>query len=248
VEPKDQHNSGEDRYFVTTRWSIIVASRSNRSEIEKARDALAQLCRIYWRPVHDFIRRKGYGPQDAEDLAQDFFMKIVTSDFLLHADQERGKFRALLLTSLQNFLLDARDGARALKRGGGQQLSRTDNDIPAEAEPGWSPERLFDVSWAGTLSERALDQLKEECVRAGRERVFVELSPFLSLNVDDWNYEKATEVLGMPGATVRTLVKRLRERYRSLLRAEVAETVDTPGEVEEELRYLYDLLIAGSSR
>jgi RNA polymerase sigma-70 factor (ECF subfamily) len=148
---------------------------------------------------------------------------------------------------LQHFLNDAHDSAKTAKRSANlvPMDAIQNEDFQIENTDNWSAENRFDAGWAVTVSQRALDHLREECVRAGREKVFTVLSPFLAIDIDDWNYQKAAEVLGVPGSSTRTLVNRLRERYRSLLRAEVAETVCEPAAIEDELRYLHRLLVGG---
>ena len=155
-------NSGR---FNTTRWSLILSSLGGQGEEEKAREALAQLCRIYWRPIFAFICRQGRSAEDAQDLTQEFFLMILKSNLLQRADAERGRFRSLLLKSLQNFLIDAHTKAQAKKRGGEVQFVSWDEwmaeapsrlTLPAAALENWPPERIFDVRWAATVAEQAL--------------------------------------------------------------------------------------------
>src|SRR5215470_799110 len=165
--------------FITTRWSVVLSCADSKIESIAARDALAELCRIYWRPIFAFICRRGYSTQDAEDLTQDFFVIMMEGDWLQNADPSRGRFRSLLLKSLKNFLNDAADKIRARKRGGDVSFISWDPwmiELPSQ----WSistkslnslpAERLFDVRWAATVVERALGRLREECERQGRGR------------------------------------------------------------------------------
>jgi len=252
-----QRNQGTSRpgAFVTTRWSLILSGASSKSGEKDNRAALAELCRIYWRPIFAFVSRSGYSAEDAEDLTQDFFVMILKSDWLQIADPSRGRFRSLLLKSLKNFLNDAADKTYACKRGGRvrfvswddwiaeapSQLSistQTLNSLPAE--------RLFDVQWAATVVERALRRLREECECKGRLRVFDVLSAYLIADRDDVSNASLAATLGVPQDTVKKLLYRMRQRYRWLLRNEVAQTVENPADTEDELRHLCGALAASS--
>lgn len=246
--------AGNTGRFNTTRWSLILSSLDGESGEAMAREALAQLCRIYWRPIFAFVSRKGYSVPDAQDLTQDFFVMVLKGDLLRRADRERGRFRSLLLKSLQNFLIDAHSKAHARKRGGDLQFVSWDDwmaeapsrlTIPATALESWPAERIFDVRWAATVAERALRRLEEECESRGRRRVFDVLSGSLTAERDDVSYEALARELGVGTTEIKSLLHRLRQRYRQLLREEVAETVAQPAEVDEELRYLVAALAAG---
>jgi RNA polymerase sigma factor (sigma-70 family) len=243
--------------FLTTRWSLILSGANSKSAEKDTRAALAELCRLYWRPIFAFVSRSGYSAEDAEDLTQDFFVMILKSDWLQNADPSRGRFRSLLLKSLKNFLHDAADKTYAHKRGGKvrfvswddwiaeapSQLSistQTLNSLPAE--------RLFDVQWAATVVERALRRLREECECKGRLRVFDVLSPYLIAERDDVSGASLAATLGVPQGTVKKLLYRMRQRYRWLLRDEVAQTVENPADIEDELRHLCGALAASSEQ
>jgi RNA polymerase sigma-70 factor (ECF subfamily) len=217
------------------------------NEGETAREALAQLCQTYWRPVFAFICRRGYSVPDAQDLTQDFFITVLKGRLLQRADPERGRFRSLLLKALQDFLLNVGDKQRAAKRGGDAQFVSWDEwmaeapshlAISMEQASTWPPERIFDVRWAATAAEHALRQLREECENRGRRRVFDVLSDCLAAERQDVSYQKLSKMLDVPDAAVKRLVHELRVRYRDLLRAEVAHTVEKPEDIDEELRYL----------
>ncbi len=179
---------------------------------------------------------------------------MVLKGRILHrADRDRGRFRSLVLKALQDFLRDAAAKRHALKRGGDVQFVSWDDwmaeapsqfSIPAQESENWSPERIFDVRWAATVVERALRQLGDECEKLGRRRVFDVLSSYLAAEREDVSYAKFSKTLGVPEGAVKRLVHKLRERYRSLLRAEVAQTVDKPEEIDDELRYLCSALAA----
>src|SRR5881394_751564 len=180
--------------FTTTRWSLVLAGASSEGYERKSAEALAELCRTYRRPIFSYICRRGYSNEDAQDVTQDFFLMILETNWLRQADQGRGRFRSLLLKSLQNFLHNAADKNRTLKRGGGAQFVSWDAwmaeapsqlSIPARALDALAPERLFDLRWAATVVERALRRLREECEGKGRRRVFDILSAHLTVERDD---------------------------------------------------------------
>jgi RNA polymerase sigma factor (sigma-70 family) len=242
--------------FVTTRWSLILSGADSRSGDREIREALAELCRIYWRPIFFFITRRGYSPEDAEDLTQDFFVRILRGDWLQKADPIRGRFRSLLLKSLQNFLNDAVDRRKSRKRGGHISFIPWDSWIaegpshfsfPGEALTSWPAERVFDASWAATTVQRALRALSEECERKGRRKVFEVLSPYLSAERDDLSYATLATKLRVSQSFVKKLLYRMRQRFRMLLREEVRQTVADPAEVNEELRHLCASLAASSA-
>jgi len=250
-------NEGASRpgVFATTRWSLILSGGDSKGAEKETHAALAELCRIYWRPIFAFISRRGYSAEDAEDLTQDFFVMILEGDWLQHADPSRGRFRSLLLKSLQNFLNDAADRTYARKRGGDVSFVSWDAwmaeapsqlSISTETLNSWPAERLFDVRWAATVVERALRRLREECERKGRLRVFDVLSAYLTAERDDVSCVNLAKTLGVAQATVKKLLYHMRQRYRWLLRDEVAHTVENPADIEDELRYLCSALAAGS--
>jgi RNA polymerase sigma factor (sigma-70 family) len=243
--------------FVTTRWSLILCRAGSGSRDQGTHEALAELCRIYWRPIFFFITRRGYSPEDAEDLTQDFFVRILRGDWLQKADPARGRFRSLLLKSLQNFLNDAVDRRKSRKRGGDISFISWDSwiaeaspqfDFPGEALTSWPAERLFDAAWAATMVQRALRRLREECERKGRGRVFEALGPYLSAERDDLSYVTLAAKLQVPENLIKKLLYRMRQRYRILLREEVCQTVEDPAEVDDELRHLCGSLAASSAR
>ena len=256
VNGKNGHEgAGVAREFVTTRWSLILSAANLGSEEQKARDALAELCRVYWRPIFLFVRTRGYSIEDAQDLTQDFFVAILKNDWLQHADRNRGRFRSLLLRSLQNFLMNAAEKAHAYKRGGAVEFISWD-DWMAEAPPDLSlpaatleslpPERLFDLTWAATVVEHALQRLREECESKGKLWLFQTLSPLLTEERDEVSYAELSAKLGIAETTVKKQLHNMRQRYRSLLRAEVSQTVEDPGDVDDEIRYLCASLASGT--
>jgi DNA-directed RNA polymerase specialized sigma24 family protein len=233
--------------FATTRWSIILSAGDSESDERKAREALTELCRTYWRPIFLFVNHRGYTVQEAQDLTQDFFVMILESDWLRQADQARGRFRSFLLRSLQNFLSHAREKSGAIKRGGKVEFVSWDQwmaeapsqlSIPAERFESLPPERLFDMRWAASVVEHALQRLREECEGKGRLRLFEALSGHLASERTDVSYPSLASDLGIAEAMVKKQLHNLRQRYRWLLRDEVAHTVENAADVDDEIRYL----------
>jgi RNA polymerase sigma-70 factor (ECF subfamily) len=249
-------NASEPREFVTTRWSLIFsAANHDGNEQQEARDALAELCRTYWRPIFSFVRGRGYSIEDAQDLTQDFFAAILKNNWLQNADRNRGRFRSLLLRSLQNFLINAVERTHTRKRGGGVEFISWD-DWMAESPSQFSiaiqglgslpPERLFDLHWAVTVVEHALQRLREECESKSKLWLFQALSPYLTEERDEMSYAQLSSELGMDEKTVKKQLHTMRQRYRSLLRAEVSQTVQNAADVDDEIRYLCASLATGA--
>jgi RNA polymerase sigma factor (sigma-70 family) len=241
--------------FATTRWSLILSATDSDSDELKAREALTELCRTYWRPIFLFVSRRGYSIQEAQDLTQDFFVMILESDWLKHADEHRGRFRSFLLKSLQNFLGHAREKSTAVKRGGNIEFVSWDDwmaeapsqlSVSAQALEALPPERLFDLRWAATVVEQALRRLREECESRGRLRLFETLSSHLTAERSDVSYASLAAALGIDEAAVKKQLHNLRQRYRWLLRDEVAHTVENPADVDDEIRHLCAVLAAGN--
>src|SRR6266581_8989429 len=250
-----EEGGGELRAFATTRWSLVISAGSSESGEQEARDALAELCRTYWRPIFSFVCRRGCSMEDAQDLTQDFFVKILERNWLEHADPNRGWFRSLLLTSLQNFLNSARERTHTRKRGGDVKFVSWDDwmaeapsqlSISAQALDSLPPERLFDLRWAVTVVEHALRRLREECEAKGKRRLFHALSCYLTAERDEVSYANLSAALGIAESAVKKQLHNMRQRYRSLLRDEVAHTVADPTEVEDEIRHLCAALAAGT--
>jgi RNA polymerase sigma factor (sigma-70 family) len=241
--------------FATTRWSLILSSAGTGDANEKTSAALAQLCQTYWRPIFAYVCRRGYSTEDAQDLTQDFFVMILETNWLQHADPQRGRFRSLLLRTLQNFVGHAAERERAQKRGGKVQFVSWDEwtaeapshlSLSSQALESSSPEELFDLRWAVTVVERALQRLREECEAKGKARLFDALNPYLSGEREDVSYLTLAGRLGVPETVVKKQLHNLRRRYRWLVYDEVAHTVAEPSEVEDEIRHLCAALGAGT--
>jgi RNA polymerase sigma-70 factor (ECF subfamily) len=245
----------EPRVFTTTRWSLVLAGTSADGDEQKAAEALAELCRTYWRPVFSYTCRRGYSSQDAQDITQDFFLMVLKTNWLRQADQNRGRFRSLLLKSVQNFLHNLSDKNRTLKRGGGVEFVSWDawmaeapsqSSLMPSALDGLPPERLYDVRWATTVVEQALSRLREECEEKGRLRLFEGLRSSLTAEHADISYVRLGAALGVSDTVIKKQLHNLRERYRWLLREEVANTVADPGDVEDEIRHLCAALVVAT--
>ena len=245
----------EPRQFATTRWSLILSAANSENGDQKARAALEELCRTYWRPIFSFVSRRGYSVEDAQDLTQDFFVKILERNWLQHADPNRGRFRSLLLKSLENFLINVAEGTHTRKRGGDVEFISWDDwmaeapsqlSISPHALESMPPEQLFDLRWAVTVVEHALRRLREECERKGRRRLFHALSSHLTEERDQVSYANLSTALGIAESAVKKQLHTMRQRYRSLLRDEVAHTVENPADAEDEIRYLCAALVAGT--
>ena len=233
--------------FGTTRWSVVLTSGDSEARTQAARDALAQLCQTYWRPIFAFICRRGYSVTDAQDLTQDFFLMVLNGSLLQRADPERGKFRSLLLKALTDFLSDAREKRSARKRGGHLQFVSWDDwmaeapshlSIPETVVATWPAERIFDLRWAATVVERALRRLAEECESQRHGRLFDLLRGSLMAERADVCIADLARRAGLSEGALKSLLHEMRERYRALLREEVADTVEKPESIDDEVRYL----------
>jgi len=228
--------------FRTTHWSVVLAAGLESSP--QAAAAMEQLCRDYWYPLYVYARRKGHQKHDAQDLTQEFFARLIRHNCFGHLRQDRGLFRSYLLKAFQFFMADQWDHARAEKRGGALPPLSLDDERaerrylmePASDVP---PEKAFDQRWALTLLERALTDLRNEFTAGGKERHFEALKAFLSEEAGPGGYDAVASQLEMAPAAVAVAVHRLRQRYGELVRGQVANTVATPGDIEEELHYLF---------
>lgn len=224
--------------FPITRWSLIAGAAGATAG---TRTALAELCKLYWPPVHAFVRRSGHRRDDALDLTQSFFARILEQNDLASFDPQRGRFRGWLLGALKNFLANERRHALAQKRGGGAAMLSIDA-VDAEHRYAYepadllTPERIYERRWALTVLEHVLDRLAQEHAAQDRRERFEQLKGFLV--GDEPPYEALAGQLGEVAATLRVQVCRLRRRYRELLRDEIAETVEDPADVDDELRHL----------
>jgi RNA polymerase sigma factor (sigma-70 family) len=226
--------------FNETHWTMVLAAGQKDS---RAKAALEELCRIYWYPLYAFVRRQGHGRSDAEDLTQEFFARLLARDDLASVEREKGKFRSFLLASMKHFLANEWDRAQAQKRGGGKRIlsiDLEDSEMKYAMEPThvMTPDKLYDRRWAMTVLEQVLVKLKNEMRAEGKTDQFEQMKVFLAGSSGELRYAKVAENLGLSEAAVKTAVHRLRNRYRRLLIAEIADTVETQQDVEQELRHL----------
>ncbi len=233
--------------FVTTHWSVVVTA--GRSDTV-AHDALAKLCQTYWFPLYTYVRRRGHSSEDAQDLTQEFFARLLERNWVADADQQKGRFRSFLLSAMNHFLADEWDKARAQKRGGGVaplslQFDTAETRYGVEPADNVTPERSFERRWALTLLEEVLKRLQAEFEQEGKAELFAALNPCLVGERTSQPYAELAGKLGMNEGAVKSAVHRLRQRYRQLLRDAIAQTVATRDEVDEELRQLFAVL-AGS--
>lgn len=230
--------------MATTQWSQVLVARDG-SDTE-ARRALEALCGVYWEPLYSFVRRQGSSPDQAGDLTQAYFAELLSKDFLADVDPQKGRFRSFLLSSLEHFLSHQRDRAGAQKRGGGTSTVSLDVE-GAEERYGlqsteMTPEQAFEYRWAVTMLNRALARLERDSSDAGEEKQFATLKRYLTSVEVQVPYREVTETLGISEGAVKTAVYRLRKRFGQYLRAEVADTVAKPAEVDDELRHLLSAL------
>jgi RNA polymerase sigma-70 factor (ECF subfamily) len=211
--------------------------------------ALENLCRTYWLPLYTYIRRQGYGPHDAQDLTQGFFARLLRGNPVAGVSPDKGKFRTYLLVALNHFLSDERDHARAQKRGGGQVIVSLDAPDPEQRylqvpHPNSTPEKAFDRGWALTVMEEAMRRLRSDYESPGRKALFETLRPFLASEADPGAYDKIAPRVGMSPGAVAVNVHRLRQRYRECIRLELAETVSSTKDLDEEMTYLFSTILA----
>ncbi len=233
------------RCFVTTHWSVVLTA--GRHDTTRARAALEQLCRNYWHPLYAYVRGTGYSREEAEDLTQEFFARLLAHNSVARADPARGRFRSFLLAALKHFLANEWEKARAQKRGGGAQpipleFDTAETRCAQPIAPGDTPDRAYDRHWALALLEVVLGRLRREYRAARREDLFLGLKDTLGGGRSEIPYRDLAARLGLSEGAVKVAAHRLRQRYRELLREEVANTVAGAGDVEEELKALFAAL------
>ena len=248
----DNETSGTSRnspVFATTRWSVVLAA-GDSGDTTGAHDALAHLCQTYWYPLYAYARRRGSSPEDAQDMTQEFFARLLEGNWLASADRQRGRFRSFLLAAMKHFMANEWDKAHAQKRGGRQPILSLDDDSaerryqlePVEKR---TPESLFERGWALALLDDVLARLEEEYGRVGKGEWMEAMRPALTNDSSSICYSGIARKLGMTETAARVAVHRLRQRYRRLIRAEVASTVASPGEADEEMHHLFQVLAGG---
>jgi RNA polymerase sigma factor (sigma-70 family) len=241
----DRLPPGQAREFNTTHWSVVLQAADAHSPL--ADSAMEQLCRHYWYPLYVYARRLGRSAHDAQDLTQDFFARLIERKSLGLADPQRGRFRTFLLSSFKNFMASEWKKAQAKKRGNGQVLFSLDvqdseQRYACDAVENSTPEHAFAKRWAATLLELVMSQLRRKYSTNGKTNLFEILQCHIWSDPAEVRYAAFTSELGMSEGAARVAMCRLREDFRSMLRAEVASTVETDAEVDEELRYLISVL------
>ena len=239
--------------FRTTRWTAVLLSAQSQAPGFQA--ALGELYRVYWYPLYAYIRRRGKTPEEAQDLAQGFFLHLLEHKTLTRVDPLKGKFRSFLLGSLQNYLSTEADRARTLKRGGNiefvpLEMQGAEDRYRLEPADQLSAEKIFEARWAVTLLEHALAVLGRQYMARRKEAVFETLKSFIGIGASgpDGSYEAASQTLGIGVGTVKTLIHRLRKQYMAVVREEIGRTVSKPAEIEDELRALCAALTASEGR
>ena len=244
METKDSKPTGA---FVTTQWTQVLSARGDSPE---AQAALSELCAAYYPAVLAFIRRMGHGEDAARDLTQEFFARLLARRGLDTVERGRGRFRSFLLGAVKHFLSDMRDRAGAQKRGSGEAAlpigieTDTSPGLQIEDRTASNPEHEFDRAWAVALLDRALNALAREHAQDGKEAQFELLKPWLTGDVESLSQSAAARELGITEGAIKVAIHRLRKRFRDIVKSEIAQTLDDPSEVADELRYLLAVLVA----
>lgn len=244
-EQSAEKGAEERRWFDTTHWSVVV--RAGKPSSSQADAALAKLRETYWYPLYVYVRRQGQGSEDAQDLVQGFFARVLEKSYFGDADREKGTFRSFLLMALKRFMANEWDRANRLKRGGGRaiiSLDEQNTEMRYRAEPAdeMSPDKAFERRWALTVLDLVRQHLEAEFVALGKGQLFSELKTFLSGGAGEGTYPELGKRLGMTASNLKVTVHRLRQRYRELLRQEIANTVSSPEAIDDEIRHLFAAL------
>jgi RNA polymerase sigma-70 factor (ECF subfamily) len=234
--------------FVTTRWSIVLNAKDKASP--GSTEALESLCRTYWYPIYAFVRGAGRSPADAQDLTQEFFLRLLSRDFLRTVTPDKGPFRAFLRMALKRFLANEWDRAHAQKRGGGAthvsfDTALAEERLGRELAGAPAPDRIYDRTWALTLLDQAMSRLEKEYENAGKIAQCRQLKPYLTAQRGSIAYPEIAAALGVSDSAARVAVHRFRKRFRQVFRQTIADTVCAPDEVESELRLVLEILSDG---
>jgi RNA polymerase sigma factor (sigma-70 family) len=242
VKVQAPENKGE--WFVSTHWSVVLAAKNG--ETPHANEALEQLCRTYWPPLYSFIRREGHDEAEAEDLTQEFFLKLIERDYLQHLRHREGRFRSFMLTLLKHFLMEQRGRARAQKRGGGKVFvplePNNEDGYLNEPVDNLSPDQVFERRWAQRVFQVALNRLRGEYHTSGRGAFYDLIKDVQPRETNAPSYAEIGAKFEMTEAAVKSAVQRLRQRHREILREEIAHTVAKPEEIDAEIRHLREVL------
>lgn len=238
-------NTGIRMCFESTHWTAVLSAGDPHST--HAATALEALCRAYWYPLYEYVRRRGYSTSDAQDYTQEFFAQLLEHNWIARADRHKGRFRSFLLVAMKRFLANEWDKAKTLKRGGDVrfipiQMDSAESRYAQEPVDTATPEQAFEKQWALGLLDSVLNQLREKYVQDDKAMLFDTLKPCLVGDHTQHPYSTLAAELGMSEGAIKTAVCRLRERYREYLKAEIAHTVASPSEIDEELRHLFRVL------
>lgn len=244
-EPGKATRAASPGWFATTRWSLVLNAGKPDSDVSS--QAMASLCESYWLPLYTYIRRRGHSPHDAQDLTQEFFAFALARDHFAKADPNRGRFRSFLLGTLKKFLSDQRDKANAQKRGGGTAPLSLDFDLGEErlavaGAASENPEKEFERAWTLALLERTMRQLRDESAIAGKLELFDAIAPMITGEKGGQTYAAIAQTLELTEGAIKMAVMRARRRFGELLREEIAHTVSSPAEIDEEIRGLFGSL------
>jgi RNA polymerase sigma factor (sigma-70 family) len=235
----------DHQWFATTHWSVVLSA--GQASSLRVSESLEKLCRSYWPPLYSYIRRQGQGPEEAQDLTQAFFAKLLQKNFWARADPQKGRFRSFLLTALRHFMADERDRGRTAKRGGGMSFISLDEQASEQCflqglDQNLTSEQQFDRQWAATVLEQARSKLRQECVASGKLGLYDRVSLVDGRSESTLPLAVIAQQLGMSVSAVKSAVSRLRVRYGEFVRQEVAHTVSSPAEIEAEIRHLLSVI------
>ena len=234
--------------FATTHWTVVLAAGCG--DARQADVALEELCRTYWYPLYAYVRRHGHSREDAEDLTQGFFARLLEKNYLEGVTSDKGKFRAFLLVALKRYLANEWDRANRQKRGGGVlplSLDWQDAETRSQVTPAdhLSPDKLYDRAWAVIVLEHVITRLRDENAAEGKVELYEQLKTFLMIGKSEIPYAQAAARLNMTEGAVRVAVHRFRRRYRELLREEIVQTLANPAQADEEMQALFSALAGG---
>ena len=250
MSTEDSNSKTEARHgiFATTHWTVVLAA--GRCDSRDAHVALEELCRTYWYPLYAYVRRQGHSREDAEDLTQGFFARLLEKNYLEGITSDKGKFRSFLLVAIKRFVANDWDRANRQKRGGGVvplSLDWQDAETRYQITPAdhLSPDKLFDRAWAVIVLERVITRLRDESAAEGKAASYDQLKTFLMMGKSEIPYAQAAATLSMSEGAARVAVHRLRRRYRELLREEITQTLANPAQADEEMQALFTALTGG---
>ena len=244
-DPTHADSSPPQPLFLTTRWSIVLSARDRASSSGTL--ALESLCRAYWYPLYVFVRRQGHGAHDAQDLTQAFFARLLEKDYLQSVEREKGRFRTFLIVAMKRFLLNEWDKLRTQKRGGNFLHLPLDTELAEsryldESSETLPADQVYERRWALTLLDQAMARLRSDYSNSGREKEFEHLKISLTAERGEVSYREIASVLQMTEGAARVALHRLRKRFREIFREEIASTVSTSDEVDDEVRYVVGIL------